>query len=84
MASCTRTPTTPFPRTAITSIERSWLDAGRIIDVRSASPGDDKHLAGTFEAGGAVELAELFGDLLPRLLTAGVIEAGQHLVQRAE
>ena len=42
------------------------------------------HLAGAFEAGRSLEVTELLLDLRPSSRAASLIEAGKHLMQRAE
>ena len=50
----------------------------------SLDPGGDDHLAGAFEPFLPFEGREFLRDLPPRRLASGLVEAGAHLVKRAE
>jgi hypothetical protein len=54
--------------------------------MRSAllGPGSHQHLARALEPAGAFELGERVGYLRPGRLPTGLVQAGEHLVQRAE
>lgn len=54
--------------------------------MRSAllGPGSHQHLARALEPAGAFELGERLGYLRPGRLPTGLVQAGEHLVQRAE
>src|SRR6266550_8660415 len=63
----------------------SPLLAGLVGGVlRRSATGGDEHFARPDEAVGSLESAELVGDLGPGGLPFGVVQSGEHLVQRPE